>query len=271
MNIIGPYSGDHAKPHGSSSFNARGGWLGQFFQETECGPGLVKGAGTTFPLSMPQAQAFRYWWAAKRWKITATIAISQTVGSSPPFVATLTRATGFLPYGVGDRSELYGDLGPNRVWLMSLFNLDPGGGDSLLAPTIQERYRPAWDDSGSVGIENWFEISGVNPLYFDIFGCPGDSTGDVPFSPPGGILIDVDTPGNVYPAILLNLTTEVSQLSSQRSPISGPGHLNASAFNATLDGMNIPMYYDAGDPDDPVSPVINSITGNIDIVTSDTA
>lgn len=222
------------------------GWKGQFGYKESFGTGIyayATGPGTCYPMpSIPVAQAFRYWWTVKQWRVQYNLSL---LGSP------LTYDSGLQPYGVMDG-------GVNERAFCS------NSGDLLAAPTLQDRHCSFCAGSlfsvngGNAnalgGIANSFNSFG-DEGYISILGSlyVGYGAGDTGAATNFGLVWDDAKPGNVFMSFgLIVANRSVCTVAGPQYPL--------SAVTGTFDGVPFSLYAYLSSP----------YTGAITITTQDT-
>lgn len=193
-------------------------------------PVFSKGTGTLFPSpSIPIAQAFRYYWAAKSWRCNYSIT------TNTPF--TYTYDTGFIPYGTGKSSGAI----PGAVQRRWMGNFGKGG-DTLAAPSYDLRI--IGDSTGDGIYQDVFARSSNNdtvaiqilsPIQLE-FSQPMYGTTIAPV-----LVFDPIIPGNVFMQFWLQWNAGGGVgLTTLKS-----GSASITPVICTLDGISIDLY---GDP-----------------------
>jgi hypothetical protein len=247
------------------------GWALQFARQQSI-PGWSHGDGTLCPLgSFPVGQAAHYYWRAKEWKIEGAYTITPPP-PSPPVVPpappqVVTYHTGWIPYIVGwDGTNLVGrgflgnglSANPTETIPPALrrYGLNDGQSetDGFHLPQLTVKNSACSPISAVVTGGSYV---GVGPALLAILGGQQAQFGDVdgfePYSSQGspGLIFDDATPGNVFMAFAF-ADYVVSSVNI--------GPRSTHAFDASLDGMTFPTYYDS---------TLGTIAGSLAITTKD--
>lgn len=200
MNVIGPAGGTPAlTPFGGGG---QMGWKNSMVYGSQFSNPVNKGTGTRLPIpSMPIAQVWRYWWAAKSWRVKTDITYSNVHGT-----VNYNQDSDFVPLGTGiDASSgspvLIPRGGFTEGWLIN------GNGDAALAPNLMERL-----------VGNGTAINdGCSNAFFNSSAFPGDGDtqgqtisylflqmgqSDLPWS----MLFDDLIPGNLFMSMAISTT-----------------------------------------------------------------